>query len=175
MFDTMTITKALGAACGSLLIFLMGTWAAESLYHVGGEELAGAEVRQAYVIDTGTEAAAPAEAAVAVDFPALVAAADVTAGEKVFAKCKTCHKVDGSNGTGPHLNGIVNKAKASSAGFAYSDALKAMAGDTWTPDNMNAFLTNPKKYAPGTKMSCPGLPGVQDRADVVAWLATTTP
>jgi cytochrome c len=175
MFDTMTITKALGATCGSLLIFLMGSWAADTLYHVGAAEHGGEEVAQAYVIETGGEEAAPAEGAEAVDFPALVAAADPAAGEKVFAKCKTCHKVDGANGTGPHLNGIVNKAKAASEGFGYSDALMAMAADTWTPDNLNAFLTSPKAYAPGTKMTFAGLPKVEDRANVVAWLATTTP
>ena len=175
MFDTMTITKALGAACGSLLIFLMGSWAAESLYHIGGKEYAGEELHQAYKIDMGTEEAAPPEGAEAVDFPALVAVADVAAGEKVFAKCKTCHKIDGSNGTGPHLNGIVGKAKASSAGFGYSNALMGMASDAWTPDNLNAFLTNPKGYAPGTKMSFAGLPKVEDRASVVAYLSTTKP
>lgn len=175
MFDTMTITKALGAACGSLLIFLMGNWAAESLYHVGGEEHAGEEVHQAYSVEIASNEAAPAAAAEAVDFPALVAAADVGAGEKVFAKCKTCHKIDGSNGTGPHLNGVVNRPKASIAGFGYSNALMAMASDSWTPDNMNAFLTSPKAYAPGTKMSFAGLPKVEDRASVVAYLSTTKP
>jgi cytochrome c len=177
MFDTMTITKALGAACGSLLIFLMGAWAAESLYHVGDSHGGGhgEEAHQAYVIDTGAEEAGSGEVAEAVDFPALVAAADTAAGEKVFAKCKTCHKLDGTDGTGPHLNGIVGKAKAASAGFGYSSALTAMAGDTWTPDNLNAFLTNPKGYAPGTKMAFAGLPKVEDRANLVAWLATSTP
>jgi len=174
MFNTMTITKALGATCASLLVFLLATWAADSLYYTGGA-YGGEEAQQAYVIDTGTEDVAPAEEVVAVDFAVLVAGADVPAGEKVFAKCKACHKIDGTNGTGPHLNGIMNKAKAASEGFAYSDALMAMAADTWTPDNMNAFLTNPKKYAPGTKMSFAGLPDVQDRANLVAWLATTTP
>ncbi len=175
MLDTMTITKALGAACGALLIFLMGSWAAESMYLVGTEEHAGEEAHQAYTIEIASEEAAPAEGAEAVDFPALVAAADVGAGEKVFGKCKACHKVDGSNGTGPHLNGIVGKAKAASAGFGYSNALMAMASDSWTPDNLNAFLTNPKGYAPGTKMAFAGLPKVEDRASLVAWLATTTP
>ncbi len=175
MLDTMTITKALGAACGALLIFLMGSWAAESMYLVGTEEHAGEEAHQAYTIEIAGEEAAPVEGAEAVDFPALVAAADVGAGEKVFGKCKACHKVDGSNGTGPHLNGIVGKAKAASAGFGYSNALMAMASDSWTPDNLNAFLTNPKGYAPGTKMAFAGLPKVEDRASLVAWLATTTP
>jgi cytochrome c len=172
MFDTMTITKILGAVCGSLLILLLGKWAAETLYHTGPVAHGDEEVAQAYVIDTGAEA--PGEGAVeeGPPFAEVLAAADVGAGEKVFAKCKACHKLDGTKGTGPHLNGVIDRAKASIADFPYSDALKAMAGDAWTTDNMNGFLTNPKTYAPGTKMTFAGLGKVEDRANVIAYLAT---
>ncbi len=105
-------------------------------------------------------------------FEELYASADPAAGEKVFSKCKACHKVDGSDGTGPHLNGVVDRAKASVEGFAYSDVLKGMAADSWTPENLDAFLTNPKAYAPGTKMALQGLPKPADRANLIAWLAT---
>jgi cytochrome c len=172
MIDTMTLTKATGAVCGSLLIFLFGTWAADSLYAtapaVHGEEAAA----QAYTIET--EGAAPAEAAAEGPvFADVYAAADVAAGEKVFGKCKACHKIDGGDGTGPHLNGVVNRAKASIAGFGYSEVLVSMAADAWTPENLEAFLTSPKAYAPGTKMSFAGLPKVEDRANVIAYLAAT--
>ncbi len=172
MFDTMTITKAVGAVCGSLLIYLFGAWAADALYHTGPEAgHDGEEMAQAYTIDTGaappTEVAADAGPA----FEVVYASADAAAGEKVFGKCKACHKVDGSNGTGPHLNGVVDRPKASVAGFGYSEALVAMASAAWTPDNLNGFLTSPKAYAPGTKMSFAGLPKVEDRANVIAYLA----
>ena len=36
MLDTMTFTKIIGGFCGALLIYLLGNWAAESFYHVGG-------------------------------------------------------------------------------------------------------------------------------------------
>lgn len=172
MFDTMTITKATGAVCGSLLVYLFAAWAGESLYHVGHDSHGGEEVAQAYSIDTGSEEASTEVAEEGPDFATLYAAADVAAGEKVFAKCKACHKLDGTDGTGPHLNGIVDKLKASSDGFAYSDALLAMAGDTWTPDNLNGFLESPKGYAPGTKMSFAGLPKVDERANLIAYLAS---
>ncbi|MEY4695772.1 MAG: hypothetical protein RIT14_200 [Pseudomonadota bacterium] len=174
MFDTMTMTKVTGAVCGSLLVYLLGAWAAESLYHVGVEAHGEEEVAQAYVIDTGADEAAAGEetAEAGPDFATLLASADAAAGEKVFAKCKSCHKIDGSDATGPHLNGVVDRAKAASAGYAYSEALLAMAGDTWTPDNLNNFLENPKGYAPGTKMSFAGLPKPEDRANLVAYLAT---
>jgi cytochrome c len=170
MFDTMTFTKVVGAVCGSLLVFLMTAWAAAALFHSGAEH--GAEVAQAYTIDTG-EAEAPAAAATdAPPFEELYAAADAAAGEKVFAKCKACHKVDGSNGTGPHLNGVVDRPKASVAGFGYSEAILAHASEAWTPENINGFIENPKGYMPGTKMSFAGLPKAEDRANVIAWLAT---
>ncbi len=172
MFDTMTITKATGAVCGSLLVYLFAAWAGELLYHVGHDSHGGEEVAQAYSIDTGSEEASTEVAEEGPDFATLYAAADVAAGEKVFAKCKACHKLDGTDGTGPHLNGIVDKLKASSDGFAYSDALVAMAGDTWTPDNLNGFLESPKGYAPGTKMSFAGLPKVDERANLIAYLAS---
>ncbi len=178
MFDTMTMTKAVASVCGALLVFLLANWAADGLYAMGagghGEGAEG-ELTQAYTIDTGaSEAPAEGEAAAeGPDFATLYAAADAAAGEKVFAKCKACHKLDGSDGTGPHLNGVVDRAKASVAGFGYSEALVAMAADAWTPENLDAFLTNPKGYAPGTKMSFAGLPKPEDRANLIAYLAAT--
>lgn len=172
MFDTMTITKVLGAVCGSLLILLLGKWAAETLYHTAPVAHGDEEVVQAYVIETGAEDATEGAAEEGPPFAEVLAAADVGAGEKVFAKCKACHKLDGTDGVGPHLNGVVDRAKASIAGFAYSESLVAMAADAWTTDNLNGFLTNPKGYAPGTKMGFAGLPKVEDRANVIAYLAS---
>lgn len=175
MFNTMTFTKALGAICGSLLVFLLLGWAGSSLYTVGGSAHGEEGVTQAYTIDTG--AAAPAEEATADAAPAvpmaeMVAAADIGKGEKVFAKCKACHKVDGTDGTGPHLNGVVGREIASVAGFGYSDGLKAHAGKPWSVDDLSAWLENPKGYAPGNKMSFAGLAKVEDRANLIAYLAS---
>ena len=47
-----------------------------------------------------------------------------------------------------------------------------MAGESWTPENLNGFLENPKGYMPGTKMGFAGLPKAEDRANLIAWLAT---
>ena len=170
MFDTMTLTKATGAVCGSLLVYLFASWAADALYSTAPASHGGEEVAQAYSIDTGAEA--PAEAAEeGPAFAEVFAAADPAAGEKVFGKCKACHKLDGTDGTGPHLNGVVNRAAASIAGFGYSDGMKAVT-EPWTPEHLDAFLTNPKGLVAGTKMSFAGLPKVQDRANLIAYLAT---
>ena len=171
MFDTMTITKALGAVCGAFLIYLFGAWAAESLYSTAPPAQEGEAVAQAYAIDTGAAAATPATAAAGPDFAVVLAAADVTAGEKTFGKCKACHKIDGTNGTGPHLNGVIARAPGTVAGFGYSDAMKAVA-EPWTPEHLNSFLTSPKAAVPGTKMSFAGLPKVEERANVIAYLET---
>lgn len=174
MPDTMTLTKGVAALCAAMLVLLFATWGADVLYSTvpastGGH---GEEVAQAYTIDTGAPAEGGEAAAEGPAFAEVYAAADASAGEKTFAKCKACHKVDGTDGTGPHLNGVVDRAKASIAGFGYSDVLVGMAAEAWTPENLDAFLTNPKGYAPGTKMSFAGLPKVEDRANLIAYLKT---
>ncbi|AUH63626.1 c-type cytochrome [Paracoccus zhejiangensis] len=177
MFDTMTITKAAGALIGALLFLLLAGWAASGVYHVGASGEGshdGEAAAQAYTIPVeeaaGGDAGAEEEQ---IDFAALMAQADVAAGEKDFGKCKACHKLDGSDGTGPHLNGIVDRAVASVGGFGYSDAMVAHAGEapTWTPEALQEFLANPKGVVSGTKMSFAGLKDPQDRADLIAYLA----
>lgn len=173
MFDTMTSTKIIGALCGTLLIFLLGNWAAEVIYHVGSDDHGdghGEAHAMAYPIEvpeTGT--------AVAADdgppFAELYAAADAAKGEKVFNKCKACHKLaDGENGVGPHLYSIIDRDIGSVDGFAFSDILATLEGG-WSVDALNGFLENPKSYAPGTKMGFAGLKKPQDRANVIAYLA----
>jgi len=171
MFDTMTFTKLTGAVCGSLLVYLLGAWVAEELYHVGGKGH-GDDHAQAYVIEVAGAETEDVAAEEAPDFAVVLASADAAAGEKVFAKCKACHKMDGTDGTGPHLNGVVNRAKGSIAGFGYSDALMAVASESWTAENLNGFLENPKGYLPGTKMAFAGLGKIDDRANVIAYLAS---
>jgi cytochrome c len=173
MFDTMTMTKAVGAVCGSLLVFLLAGWAGDSLYTVGstshGEHAEG-ELTQAYTIDTGE--AAPTEGGEeTVDVAALVAAGDAAKGEAVFKKCGACHKMDGTDGTGPHLNGVVGRNHASAPGYEYSEAMAAKAAEPWTPEALFAFLQSPKNAVPGTKMAFAGLPKAEDRANVIAYLA----
>ena len=168
MLDTMTLTKVVGSLCGALLVFLLGNWVAEEVYHMGGGH--GEEHAAGYYIEVET-AEEEAEEEEEVDFAELVAMADTGKGAKVFGKCKACHKLeDGANGTGPHLYQVVDRDVAAADGYGYSGALIEVA-DVWTIENLNGFLENPKSYAPGTKMGFAGLKKIQDRANVIAYLA----
>lgn len=170
MFDTMTTTKIIGAFCGSLLVFLLGSWAAESIYSMGGGH--GGEEHASYVIEVeGDDSHAEVvEEDAGPDIAELIANADLAKGAKVYGKCKACHKLgEGENATGPTLFGIVDRPVASIAGFGYSGKLIAVA-QTWDAQTLSAFLTKPKKFAPGTKMSFSGLKKPQDRANLIAYL-----
>ena len=100
-----------------------------------------------------------------------LATADAAKGEAVFKKCAACHNADqgGAAALGPPLFGTMGHPIAGHAGFAYSDALKGVGG-TWDWDKMSAWLANPKKFAPGTKMTFAGLSNPQDRADLMLFL-----
>ncbi|WP_353343575.1 cytochrome c family protein [Litorivita sp. NS0012-18] len=167
----MTMTKVLGAGCGALLVFLLGNFAAEMLYETGGGHGEG-EHAAGYVIEVASNDAAATDAAEGPSFAELLASADVGKGAKAFGKCKACHKLeDGANSTGPSLYDVVNRTVGTEEGFAYSGALVAVA-QTWSPENLDQFLENPKGFAPGTKMSFSGLKKPEDRANLIAYLDT---
>ena len=105
-------------------------------------------------------------------FANLLAAGSASAGEAVFAKCTACHTIaqGGADGIGPNLWGVLGKPIGKhAAGFAYSSALSGHGGD-WTYENMDAWLTSPKAFANGTKMSFAGLSKAEDRANVILYL-----
>lgn len=167
MFDTMTFTKILGGFCGALLIFLLGNWAGELLYTVGGGHGDGHE--QAYVIDTGDDGAGD-EPEEEQSFDELYENADAGRGEREFGKCRACHQLeDGANGTGPHLYGVVGRDVGSVDGFSYSGSLGEVA-EVWSPENLNGFLEDPRGYAPGTTMGFSGINDAEDRANLIAYL-----
>lgn len=100
-------------------------------------------------------------------------AQDAAAGETVFKRnCAICHSpVAGKNMVGPSLFGIVGREAGTVPGFHYSAANKN-SGITWTPEKLDSYLANPKAIVPGTIMTFAGLKDAQQRADLIAYLAT---
>jgi len=170
MFDTMTMVKASGGLFGTFLAFLLGGWGSELIYHAGGHGH-GDHHDQAYVIEVADSSAEEEAVEEGPPFEELYAVADASAGEGQWRPCAACHALDGKAGVGPHLNGVVDRAVGSVDGFGYSGNLVAVA-ETWTPENLNAFLENPSNYAPGTAMNFRGIRKAEDRANLIAYLAT---
>lgn len=106
--------------------------------------------------------------------PALADQAAVDRGAKVFARCKSCHRVgpDARNGVGPHLNGIFGRQAGSVDAFDYSDDMIRMGVDglVWDHEKLDIYLENPKSLVSRTRMNFPGLKDPAQRADVIAYL-----
>jgi len=121
-------------------------------------------------------AAAPAAAATPAgpSFDTLLASASPDEGHTLAQKyCAICHTFDkgGKAIIGPNLYGVLGAPHGHMEGFDYSAALKSKQGP-WTYDALNAWLTKPSAYAPGTRMGFAGLRSEKERADIVAYLRT---
>jgi cytochrome c len=131
----------------------------------------------AYCVEVAGGGAAAAEEEEVFDLGALLAAADISRGERTFkGQCATCHTIDdgGANGTGPNLHGVVGAAKHHLADFNYSAAMTDLGG-IWTYEDLNHWLENPSSFARGTSMSFAGLRKDPDRINVIAYLAANSP
>ena len=95
-------------------------------------------------------------------------AAQVKAGEAVYARCAACHSLEYDR-TGPRHCGLFGRRAGSVDGFAYSDAMKR-SNIVWNKDTLDRFLENPMKALPGTSMGYAGIPDKQERADLIAYL-----
>lgn len=155
-----------GWVLGAGIVALGATIASGMLYHGETPELG----KQGFAIP-GVESSDGGGAEAAVPLGNMMASADMSKGETIFKKCVACHTIaaGGANGIGPNLYGTVGKPLAGHAGFAYSDALKSKGG-TWTFEALNEWLANPKKYAPGNKMTFAGLGNPEERAALMLYL-----
>jgi cytochrome c len=90
--------------------------------------------------------------------------------------CASCHTFTegGRSGVGPNLYGVVGAPHGHAEGFNYSAAVKGKEGP-WTYEDLNAWLANPRAYAPGNRMAFAGISNAQQRADVIAYLRSISP
>ena len=103
------------------------------------------------------------------------AGADLARGELLALACAACHKFKAGEGTlvGPNLSGVFGRPAATVSGFAYSPALVA-SQLTWTPLSLEAWLTEPTGFVPGTTMAFAGYRSAADRRDLIAYLLRVT-
>lgn len=110
---------------------------------------------------------------------ALAQEGDPERGATLFRHCNSCHVAapDGPARTGPNLYGVMGRSAGSLEGVRYSPALRAAGEDglIWTAETLDGFLQDPRGYIPGSRMSFRGLPDLQDRMDVIAYLTGDAP
>ena len=99
---------------------------------------------------------------------------DAARGEVKFQDCAACHKLEaGANNVGPSLHGIFARKAGEIADFRYSSAMKK-SGIVWTPQTLEAFITEPQATVPANRMPYAGMASASDRADLIAYLQQAT-
>jgi len=123
-------------------------------------------VEQIVVREPGQAAAEPKTApeAGSVDLVAM--------GEDAFQMCTGCHVVEAGapSTSGPNLHGVVGRVVGSVEGYPYSEALAA-SQTTWDESSLDAYLSDPGGFMPGTDMLAGAVPDDQQRAAIIAYLA----
>ncbi|MBP1851662.1 c-type cytochrome [Rhizobium halophytocola] len=167
------VNMGVGALLGTVFVLMTVSIASEGIFHGAAPEKEG----YAIVAEAPADAEGGGEAVAETPIAVLLASADAKAGEAVFKKCQACHDdtKGGPNKVGPNLYGVVERPIASHEGFSYSAAMKDFSeggSKHWSFENLNHFITAPKKFVPGTAMGFAGLKKDTDRANLLLYLHT---
>lgn len=94
-------------------------------------------------------------------------------GAAVFKACASCHQIgiNAHGGFGPELNGLFGRRAGSTPDYKYSDAIR-QSGIIWNEQTLSAFLRDPEKTVPGTKMRFWGLNDDRELAALLAYIHT---
>jgi cytochrome c len=170
--DSFELNKIIGAVLATCIVLLVTSFTANALFASKPPEKPGFAIAAKEQGGAAKEAAAPAAPSEPIE--KLLQTASVEKGQAAAKVCTTCHTFEknGPNRVGPNLFGIVGDHRGEGRnGFNFSAAMKAKGG-TWTYEDLNKFLTNPKGFIPGTAMGFAGIQKDSQRADVIAYLRT---
>jgi len=170
--DLWEFNKIAAAALLSLLVIIGANTAVPLLYPEGGPgQVQVVEVQEE--VQTAEAEPQAEEPPQIQPLPVLLASADPSNGQTVARQCSACHVFEegGANRVGPHLWAVPGRQVASIGGFAYSNALQEYGGE-WSYERLDCFLENPSECVPGTSMAYSGVKDPQDRADLIAYLAS---
>lgn len=167
--DSFELNKVMGAVLATCLVLLTLNIAAGALFTPAKPAKPGYDIAVQEAPAAGAKG--PAEPDQPIE--TLLASSDAARGQGAVKPCMACHTFEkgGPNRVGPNLYGVVNRPKASEAGFNYSAGMKSKGGN-WSFDDLNKFLTSPKGFVPGTAMTYAGITRPNLRADVINYLHT---
>ncbi len=161
------INKIVGAIFSVTLLIIIINNISNILYNNKGK----AALTEVSAIKTNKHAEETIEKEIINNINEIIINANDKSGEKIIKKCIACHSFEenGKNKLGPKLFNVFERKIASVEGFKYSTALKEI-NNIWNIESLNNFIANPKKWAPGTKMSFIGIKDIKDRANLIKYL-----
>jgi cytochrome c len=167
--NSFELNKIAGAGLGTLLLVMWLKVISGAIFAHPKLDKPGYPLPSEQVVAAAGGVAAPS----VVPIGQRLAVADLRKGEMDTKPCQACHNLEKGAGPkiGPPLYGLIDRPKASVAGFNYSEAIQSKGGE-WTYDALDQFLANPKAYAQGTKMAFAGETDPAKRADLIDYLHT---